>query len=81
MTAMRRNGQGRWPELTADAVLALVLLGFGLLATGLAGENQPGSRPLDAVGRVLIAVAALALPVRRRTPVATLVAPGRRPGR
>ncbi|MET8091266.1 sensor histidine kinase [Micromonospora sp. NPDC005220] len=69
---MRRDGQWRWPELAADAALALVLLGFGLLATGLAGDNQPGSRPLDAVSRGLIAVAALALLVRRRVPVVTL---------
>ncbi|MEU8424520.1 sensor histidine kinase [Micromonospora sp. NPDC048835] len=69
---MRRGGQWRWPEVAANAALALVLLGFGLLATGLAGENQPGSRPVDAASRVLIAVAALALLVRRRVPVVTL---------
>ncbi|WP_433267675.1 sensor histidine kinase [Micromonospora vinacea] len=69
---MRRGGQWRWPEAAADAALALVLLGFGLLATGLAGDNQPGSRPVDAACRVLIAVAALALLVRRRAPVVTL---------
>ncbi|MEU5672710.1 sensor histidine kinase [Micromonospora sp. NPDC047753] len=69
---MRRGGQWRWPEVAADAVLALVLLGFGLLATGLAGDNQPGSRPVDALSRVLIAVAAFALLVRRRAPVAVL---------
>ncbi|MGI5522888.1 sensor histidine kinase [Micromonospora sp. CA-259024] len=65
----------RWTgrqEAAADAVLALVLLAFGLLATGLAGDNQPGSRPVDAACRVLIVVAALALPARRRAPVATL---------
>ncbi|MET7376568.1 sensor histidine kinase [Micromonospora arida] len=69
---MRRGGQWRWPEAAADAALALVLLGFGLLATGLAGDNQPGSKPVDAASRVLIAVAALALLIRRRAPVATL---------
>lgn len=58
--------------MAADAALALVLLGFGLLATGLAGDNQPGSRPVDAASRVLIAVAALALLFRRRAPIATL---------
>lgn len=72
MTAMRQGGQWRWPEVAADVALALVLLGFGLLATGLAGDNQPGSRPVDAASRVLIAVAALALLVRRRSPVAAL---------
>ncbi|MET8120750.1 sensor histidine kinase [Micromonospora sp. NPDC005189] len=68
---MRWSGQ--WAGRTApDAVLALVLLGFGLFATGLAGDNQPGSRPVDAACRVLIVVAALALLARRRAPVATL---------
>ncbi|SCF30420.1 Signal transduction histidine kinase [Micromonospora chokoriensis] len=51
---------------------ALVLLAFGLLATGLAGENQPGSRRVDAFCRALIAVAALALLLRRRAPVPIL---------
>ncbi|MET8552649.1 sensor histidine kinase [Micromonospora zamorensis] len=69
---MRGSGRWRWPEVAADAALALVLLGFGLLATGLAGDNQPGSRPVDAASRVLIAVAALALLFRRRAPIATL---------
>lgn len=72
MTAMWRSGQRGWQGAAADVALALVLLGFGLLATGLAGNNQPGSRPVDATCRVLIAVAALALLVRRRAPVATL---------
>ncbi|MGW3889394.1 sensor histidine kinase [Micromonospora chokoriensis] len=65
---MRPGGRWGWP----DAAPALVLLAFGLLATGLAGDNQPGSRPVDAACRVLIAVAALALLARRRAPVATL---------
>ncbi|WP_328366254.1 sensor histidine kinase [Micromonospora zamorensis] len=69
---MRGSGRWRWPEVAADAALALVLLGFGLLATGLAGDNQPGSTPVDAASRVLIAVAALALLFRRRAPIATL---------
>lgn len=72
MTAMRGSGQRGWQETAVDAALALVLLGFALLATGLAGDNQPGSRPVDAACRVLIAVAALALLARRRAPVATL---------
>ncbi|WP_247661439.1 sensor histidine kinase [Micromonospora sp. U21] len=71
---MRRSGQRGWREATADVALALGLLGFGLLATGLAGDNQPESRPVDAACRVLIAVAALALLARRRAPVATLAA-------
>ncbi|WP_231930870.1 sensor histidine kinase [Micromonospora coriariae] len=69
---MRGSGQPGWQETAVDAALALVLLGFGLLATDLAGDNQPGSRPVDAACRVLIAIAALALPVRRRVPLATL---------
>ncbi|MFJ6164669.1 sensor histidine kinase [Micromonospora orduensis] len=66
---MWRSG---WQTRVGDALLALVLLGFGLLATGLAGDNQPGSRQVDTVCRLLIAVAALALSVRRRLPVVTL---------
>ncbi|MCF0096915.1 sensor histidine kinase [Micromonospora sp. MH99] len=62
----------RWQGAAADAPLALALLVFGLLATGLAGDNQPGSRPVDVVCRALIVVAALALLLRRRAPVATL---------
>ncbi|WP_435204436.1 sensor histidine kinase [Micromonospora sp. bgisy143] len=69
---MRANGWwGR--NAVADAVLALVLLGFGQLATGLAGQNQPGSRPVDGLCRVLLVVATLALAGRRYAPVATLV--------
>ncbi|WCN82791.1 sensor histidine kinase [Micromonospora sp. LH3U1] len=71
---MWRSGQRGWQGAAADVALALVLLGFGLLATGLAGNNQPGSRPVDAACRALIAVAALALLARRRAPVATLAA-------
>ncbi|MGC5289693.1 sensor histidine kinase [Micromonospora sp. DT231] len=69
---MRWDGQRTRRGEAADVVLALALLAFGLLATALAGDNQPGSRPVDAVCRVLIAVAALALLARRRAPVATL---------
>ncbi|MET8044473.1 sensor histidine kinase [Micromonospora sp. NPDC005215] len=69
---MRWNGQRGWRAAAADAVLALALLGFGQLATGLAGDNQPGSRPVDTASRLLIAVAALALLARRQVPVTTL---------
>ncbi|KAB1924797.1 sensor histidine kinase, partial [Micromonospora sp. ALFpr18c] len=69
---MRQSGRHGRRDTAADAALALVLLGFGLLATGLAGDNQPGSTPVDTTCRVLLAVAALALVVRRRTPVVTL---------
>ncbi|WP_433130444.1 sensor histidine kinase [Micromonospora sp. CA-240977] len=73
---MRWDGQRGWRAAAADAVLALALLGFGQLATGLAGDNQPGSRPVDTVTRLLIAVAALALLFRRRVPVTTLALVG-----
>ncbi|MEU8182272.1 sensor histidine kinase [Micromonospora sp. NPDC049044] len=69
---MRGSGRWRWPELAADTVLALALLGLGQLATGLAGDNQPGSTPVDGFCRLLIAVAALALLARRRVPVSAL---------
>ncbi|MEH1169870.1 sensor histidine kinase [Micromonospora sp. CPCC 205539] len=68
---MRWSGRRR-QETATDAVLALALLGFGLLATTLAGDNQPGSRPVDATCRALVAVAALALVGRRLVPVTTL---------
>ncbi|MEU8330966.1 sensor histidine kinase [Micromonospora sp. NPDC048839] len=72
---MRWDGQ--WARRAApDAVLALALLGFGLLATDLAGDNQPGSRTVDGVCRVLIVVAALVLLARRRAPVTTLALVG-----
>ncbi|MFI7487674.1 sensor histidine kinase [Micromonospora echinaurantiaca] len=66
-----RRRDNRW-QLAADAVLALALLAFGLLATPLAGANQPGSVPVDAACRALLAVAALALVARRLAPLATL---------
>ncbi|WP_410813073.1 sensor histidine kinase [Micromonospora sp. 067-2] len=69
---MRAIWRRKRQRTATDAVPALVLLGFGLLATGLAGNNQPGSRPVDATCRLLIALAALALLIRRQAPVATL---------
>ncbi|SCG69957.1 Signal transduction histidine kinase [Micromonospora echinaurantiaca] len=72
MTAMReRQRDNRW-QLATDALLALALLVFGLLATPLAGANQPGSVPVDAGCRALLTVAALALVARRLAPLATL---------
>ena len=59
----------RW---LSDGLLAGVLLVFGLVATGFAAENQPSAARLDAVGRGLIAIASLALAVRRRWPVGAL---------
>jgi signal transduction histidine kinase len=59
--------------VAADAVLAVALLGFGQLVTGPAGANQPGSRPVDALCRVVLTVATLALVGRRYAPVGTLV--------
>ncbi|MBM0277775.1 sensor histidine kinase [Micromonospora tarensis] len=69
---MRRGGRWGWPAVAADVAPAVLLLGFGLLATRLAGDNQPGSRPVDAACRALIAVAALVLALRRRAPLVTL---------
>ncbi|MFG1871858.1 sensor histidine kinase [Micromonospora arborensis] len=69
---MWREGQRGWRWAAADVVLALVLLVIGQLGTDLAGDDQPGSRPVDAACRVLIVVAALALTVRHRAPAAVL---------
>ncbi|WP_446219012.1 sensor histidine kinase [Micromonospora sp. IBHARD004] len=65
----RDRGIG-WSDQIYDAVVALVLLGIGLVGTAPAGANEG----ID-TGRAtypLVAVAALALAVRRRWPLATL---------
>lgn len=72
MTAMWRGDQRGWRWAAADVALALALLVIGLLGTDLAGDDQPGSRPVDAGCRVLIVVAALALTARHRAPAAVL---------
>jgi signal transduction histidine kinase len=59
----------RW---VGDGLLAVVLLLFGLGATRMAARAQPLATDLDAASCALIAVAALALVVRRRWPVAVL---------
>ncbi|MET7670600.1 sensor histidine kinase [Micromonospora luteifusca] len=69
---MWSGGQRGWRWAAADAALALALLVIGLLGTDLAGDDQPGSRPVDATCRVLIVVAALALMARHRAPAAVL---------
>ncbi|MFI6266045.1 sensor histidine kinase [Micromonospora sp. NPDC051006] len=69
---MRMSNHERRRAVLADTALAVALLGFALLATGLAGENQPGSAPVDLWCRLLIAVAALALAGRRLAPLGTL---------
>ena len=68
---MDRNRSG-WADDVFDAVVALALLGIGLLGTGPAGANEGMS-----TGRAtypLVVVAALVLAVRRRWPLATLAA-------
>ncbi|MDG4779675.1 sensor histidine kinase [Micromonospora sp. WMMD961] len=69
---MWRGGQRGWRSAAADVALALALLVIGLLGTDLAGDDQPGSKPVDAACRVLIVVAALALTLRNRAPAAVL---------
>jgi signal transduction histidine kinase len=59
----------RW---LGDALPAAALLMFGLVTTRFAAQNQPGTTALDAWGYGLIAVAAVALAMRRRWPVATV---------
>jgi signal transduction histidine kinase len=53
-------------------LLALAVLAVGVIGTYPAGFNQPGSRTADAAAFTLVAVAALALVVRRVWPLATL---------
>ncbi|MEH0935021.1 sensor histidine kinase [Micromonospora psammae] len=67
---MDRNRGTGWGDGLLDAVVALVLLGIGLVGTGAAGAEQgvgtgPATYPL-------VVVAALALAVRRRWPLVTL---------
>jgi signal transduction histidine kinase len=64
----------RWGR--RDLVPALPLLAVALLGTGRAAAQQPGSRPLDDFAWTLVAVAALALLLRRRAPVAGVVVCG-----
>ncbi|WP_242624022.1 sensor histidine kinase [Micromonospora kangleipakensis] len=67
---MDRDRGIEWSDQIYDAVVALVLLGIGLVGTAPAGANEG----ID-TGRAtypLVAVAALALAVRRRWPLATL---------
>ncbi|MGC1214322.1 MAG: sensor histidine kinase, partial [Micromonospora sp.] len=66
---MDRNRTG-WGDDLFDALVALALLAIGLVGTGPAGANEGMS-----TGRAtypLVVVAALALAVRRRWPLATL---------
>ncbi|MEQ4302362.1 sensor histidine kinase [Plantactinospora sp. B6F1] len=59
-------------SLSADVALALGLLVFGYFGTIAAADNYPGATWPDAPAFILIAVAALALSVRRRWPLVTL---------
>jgi signal transduction histidine kinase len=59
----------RW---AGDALLAAALLVFGGATTRLAAQNQPEATPLDWLAYAVMAVAALALVLRRRWPVPVL---------
>jgi signal transduction histidine kinase len=60
-----------------DVLLALVLFGWSMVGSHAAAQNdQDWSRPLDAVAYALIAVATLALILRRVSPEATVVLSG-----
>ncbi|ASW57500.1 two-component sensor histidine kinase [Plantactinospora sp. KBS50] len=59
-------------SLLVDTALTVGLLAVTLAATPVAGAHQPGSVPLDGVGRALIAVVILPLAVRRRRPLGAL---------
>jgi signal transduction histidine kinase len=62
----------RRKSLLIDLALALGVLVIGLLGTGPAGADRPGSVPADARAYALVVVSALALVGRRRWPRATL---------
>jgi signal transduction histidine kinase len=61
-----------WPDWRADVLPALLIGAFTLVVTHFAGQHQLRRHPLDAVGYLLLAIAALSLIGRRRWPVATL---------
>jgi signal transduction histidine kinase len=66
----------RLPVQVQDAILAGFVTLFQILGTERAALNQPAARPLDdpgALGHLLLAVAGLALAVRRRWPVPVFV--------
>jgi signal transduction histidine kinase len=66
----------RLPIQVQDAILAGFVTLFQILGTERAALNQPAARPLDdpgALGHLLLAVAGLALAVRRRWPVPVFV--------
>jgi len=57
-----------WPVDTGIAAAAF-LLSLGLLAAGGAGEPDPDTRDVDALGVALVALASLPLVARRREPL------------
>src|SRR5690242_3914416 len=63
----------RWRTHAFDTLLALGLLALCLAVSRLAGARQPGTATVDAGAYALITVAALALVVRRRWPIGTMI--------
>src|SRR5699024_9418722 len=57
-----------------DVALALVVVAIEVAGTVLAAQQQPQSRPLDALAYTLIAVSAGSLMARRRYPALVLLA-------
>jgi signal transduction histidine kinase len=70
MRSQRGPAPGR--SLIADAALAAGLAVFLTVGTWFAAQHQPGRRPFDAGTIALLVVAAGALALRRRHPVAVL---------
>ena len=63
---------GRVRRRVGDILIAGVLLLFGVSGTPFAAQSQPTATRLDPLAYALIVLAAVALAVRRRWPVATL---------
>jgi signal transduction histidine kinase len=72
MSMRSQRGSAPRSSLLADAVLAAGLAAFLTVGTWFAAQHQPGRRPFDAGTIALVIVAAGALALRRRHPVAVL---------
>src|SRR6266545_4007565 len=74
MNMRSQRGSAPRRSLIADGILGAALAAFVTVGTYFASQHQPTRRPFDAWTIVLIGVAAGALALRRRHPVAVMTA-------